>query len=421
MIGAAGRSHVVRPRPGRGRGSGPRRPRSRRRGRRRARRSSRGGSRHQCLAPHPAGRRNGRRASSGRLTQVAQVGPGVDVAALVADRRAPRPGRSGGEQRGAAPCRAAPRGRGVRRRAGRASRTPAELAATVGVDEERRRRGPAAASRRRRKSPASTRGMSTASTPTSARAAAAARRRPVSSAGDRAAVRRVLAGEGHRPGGRHRGRRPRRPRRRRASASSACSSRVRPRSSTDGLVGPVQPGGRAAGEDHAAEADRGEVESMSAVLAAVVAVWRVTRAAAGRASQQGVRPRPGRQPRAASTERRARATPTWSSSPRPSPATSARPAPTSARTPSRSTGRSRPRSPGSPTRPRRHRGRRDVRGRRRTPTRPFNTLVVARRRPSAAYRKIHLYDSFGYRESDRLTGRPAGAGRRRRRGLRGSG
>jgi len=34
--------------------------------------------------------------------------------------------------------------------------------------------------------------------------------------------------------------------------------------------------------------------------------------------------------------------------------------------------------------------------------RPFNTLVV-RGGAEAAYRKIHLYDSFGYRESDRLT------------------
>lgn len=36
------------------------------------------------------------------------------------------------------------------------------------------------------------------------------------------------------------------------------------------------------------------------------------------------------------------------------------------------------------------------------PGRPFNTLLV-RGQVSAAYRKIHLYDSFGYRESDRLT------------------
>lgn len=37
--------------------------------------------------------------------------------------------------------------------------------------------------------------------------------------------------------------------------------------------------------------------------------------------------------------------------------------------------------------------------------RPFNTLVV-RGAAEAAYRKIHLYDSFGYRESDRLTAGP---------------
>ena len=39
------------------------------------------------------------------------------------------------------------------------------------------------------------------------------------------------------------------------------------------------------------------------------------------------------------------------------------------------------------------------------PDRPFNTLVV-RGGAEASYRKIHLYDSFGYRESDRLTAGP---------------
>lgn len=39
------------------------------------------------------------------------------------------------------------------------------------------------------------------------------------------------------------------------------------------------------------------------------------------------------------------------------------------------------------------------------PARPYNTLLV-RGAVEAAYRKIHLYDSFGYRESDRLTGGP---------------
>ncbi len=37
-----------------------------------------------------------------------------------------------------------------------------------------------------------------------------------------------------------------------------------------------------------------------------------------------------------------------------------------------------------------------------SPQRPYNTLVV-RGGAEAAYRKIHLYDSFGYRESDRLS------------------
>lgn len=36
------------------------------------------------------------------------------------------------------------------------------------------------------------------------------------------------------------------------------------------------------------------------------------------------------------------------------------------------------------------------------PDRPFNTLLV-RGAVAAQYRKVHLYDSFGYRESDRLT------------------
>ena len=36
-----------------------------------------------------------------------------------------------------------------------------------------------------------------------------------------------------------------------------------------------------------------------------------------------------------------------------------------------------------------------------SPTRPFNTLLV-RGNTSGSYRKIHLYDSFGYRESDVL-------------------
>jgi len=39
------------------------------------------------------------------------------------------------------------------------------------------------------------------------------------------------------------------------------------------------------------------------------------------------------------------------------------------------------------------------------PSRPFNTLLVASRDDGVThhYRKAHLYDSFGYRESDRLT------------------
>jgi len=39
------------------------------------------------------------------------------------------------------------------------------------------------------------------------------------------------------------------------------------------------------------------------------------------------------------------------------------------------------------------------------PERPYNTLLV-RGAADASYRKVHLYDSFGYRESDRLTAGP---------------
>ena len=39
------------------------------------------------------------------------------------------------------------------------------------------------------------------------------------------------------------------------------------------------------------------------------------------------------------------------------------------------------------------------------PKRPWNTLLV-RGAATASYRKIHLYDSFGYRESDRLSAGP---------------
>jgi predicted amidohydrolase len=41
------------------------------------------------------------------------------------------------------------------------------------------------------------------------------------------------------------------------------------------------------------------------------------------------------------------------------------------------------------------------------PARPYNTLVVVNRDGLlSSYRKIHLYDSFGYRESDRLLAGP---------------
>lgn len=39
------------------------------------------------------------------------------------------------------------------------------------------------------------------------------------------------------------------------------------------------------------------------------------------------------------------------------------------------------------------------------PARPYNTLVL-RGAAQAAYRKVHLYDSFGFRESDRISAGP---------------
>ena len=48
------------------------------------------------------------------------------------------------------------------------------------------------------------------------------------------------------------------------------------------------------------------------------------------------------------------------------------------------------------------------------PARPLNTLVLAGGDEPAAYRKIHLYDSFGYRESDTISPGPSGAVRGRR-------
>jgi predicted amidohydrolase len=41
-----------------------------------------------------------------------------------------------------------------------------------------------------------------------------------------------------------------------------------------------------------------------------------------------------------------------------------------------------------------------------TTDRPFNTLVLAEPGRQTTYRKIHLYDSFGYRESDVLAAGP---------------
>jgi deaminated glutathione amidase len=38
--------------------------------------------------------------------------------------------------------------------------------------------------------------------------------------------------------------------------------------------------------------------------------------------------------------------------------------------------------------------------------RPFNTLLLAQRDRQTCYRKIHLYDSFGYRESDTVAAGP---------------
>ena len=54
---------------------------------------------------------------------------------------------------------------------------------------------------------------------------------------------------------------------------------------------------------------------------------------------------------------------------------------------------------------------------RRGPSTPWSSAAPS----TASYRKIHLYDSFGYRESDRLAPGPAGAGRGRTSAASGSG
>ncbi len=92
-------------------------------------------------------------------------------------------------------------------------------------------------------------------------------------------------------------------------------------------------------------------------------------------------------------------TPTWSSSRRRSPATSASPAPTSRRTPNPWTGRSPLTCGDSPG----ETGAAWVAGMFETapdPARPLNTLLLADGEEETVYRKIHLYDSFGHRESE---------------------
>ena len=116
-----------------------------------------------------------------------------------------------------------------------------------------------------------------------------------------------------------------------------------------------------------------------------------------------LRARTGRQPRRARRGRRpARRDTIWSSFPRRSPATSVSPARTSRRTPNRWTGPSSSASDSSAS----STGAAWLAGMFEAaddPARPMNTLVLADGDELTSYRKIHLYDSFGYRESDTIS------------------
>ena len=190
-----------------------------------------------------------------------------------------------------------------------------------------------------------------------------------------------------------------------ATARRARSSRVAPGHVEGGLVGAAEPRGPTAGQHHGVEVHPGVSPCRPARRAHRVAHW----GHAGDPGAGGVDARPGGQPGrlggADAGRQRPRGVPRG-----------VRPRLRRARlrprrrTPSRSTARSPPRSPGWPP----SAARRCVAGmfeRGDDPARPVNTLVL-RGAAEADYRKIHLYDSFGYRESDRIAAGPLDAGHR---------
>ena len=177
------------------------------------------------------------------------------------------------------------------------------------------------------------------------------------------------------------------------------------------LVGTVEPRGGPAGEDHGRELHDAQSRSAQRIARARWQAGGVTLRVALVQHASGLEPEDNRRAaRRAHPRRRRPGRVPGGVRPRLRAAGRRR----GRRTPSRSTARSRARSSGSrPTRSH-HRAGRDVRGVRR----PGASLQHAGRCAGAAtadYRKVHLYDSFGYRESDRLS---AGPDRRRHRAAR---
>ena len=183
------------------------------------------------------------------------------------------------------------------------------------------------------------------------------------------------------------------------------------------LVDAVHARGGAAGEDHAAEAARrARSRSMPAILAAgwhrrlARVAWLTTDDAAGArwsSGRRGLDPAANRRPARRARDARRR---------RPGGASrGVRPRLRRGRLRRRAVRRAarravrRASSAAWRPQPRHHRRGRHVRGRRR-PGPAVQHPGASRGAATATYRKIHLYDSFGYRESDRLTG---GADRRR--------
>ena len=238
--------------------------------------------------------------------------------------------------------------------------------------------------------------------------------RPVSRPAAGPPCARVLAGERHRPRGRHLGRRrrPPRPRRppRRARGRAGCGRRTRARPCPPRRAARAR-AARRAPPPRTRRRERSMAGQSGGTAAPAVARWgREQRrlALVQEASGAG----PGREPRPAG-RRWPPTTPTWSCCRRRSRATSARPAPTSS-------AYAEPLDGPFATELARvaaERGTTVVAGMFETgPTRARpSTRCVVRGAAAAAYRKIHLYDSFGYRESDRLAPGDAGAGRRRGR------